>query len=486
LQEVTVAADSIPAQTPLLNATPWRGTLEPPRGPKKSIYMRCRRTVAGKREEHRESLGTLDEAEARRLMDGWLARANGTATATDPTVLEVVHARIKALELDQAEPNTLKKYQSVARMLATLPFASVRASELVRRHLIEARDAIKAGAGGNGPRSNQTTNAAMIFVGSCWRWALDREMVKAPWPTLEALDTSKPARPKRAYTPAEVSAVLNYVRARDPRWYPIFALLAATGARVQDVLDLRSSDVLHDAGVIVLRDPKTHQPLEVGVPAEVLAVLPEREPGAYLFPSRVGKRGGKPMTQDGARECLRRALSALAIPDADWLDVHSFRRSFCADAEEAGVPAHQARKQTGHSAEMFAHYAGKARGKVREVAERVHAHRAALSPALSTEGTTAEHNSSGANAQAPSRYISGIGDVMGASMPGEPACVQAGGDNGHGRSRSLAASHGALGDEALAELVAKITARVVASVLTDPDVRALLAPQVRVLPRAAK
>lgn len=106
-------------------------------------------------------------------------------------------------------------------------------------------------------------------------------------------------------------AVLDYVKAHESCCYAPFSLLAATGARLNDVLVLRSSDVLREAGVDMLRDPKTHDPVAVGVPSDVMAVLPERSPGAYLFPSA---RTGEHLTDSGALRCLRRALRALEIP----------------------------------------------------------------------------------------------------------------------------------------------------------------------------
>jgi len=250
----------------------------------------------------------------------------------------------------------------------------VRASEISRRHLIEAQDAITVG-GTNG-RANSTVNSTLIVFSAAWRWAQDREMISVSWPKLDPLDESKPARPKRAYTDQEIDSVLAYVLEHDPSWHAPFALLAATGARLNDVLSLRSDDVLRAEGVVILRDPKTHEPVEVGVPEEVMKLLPQRAPGAFLFPSRAACRDGGPVTDSGALRCLRRTLRALKIADDKWLDLHSFRRSWCAASEEAGVARHQAMKQTGHkTGPMFDHYASKARGRAKETAEKVHAYR---------------------------------------------------------------------------------------------------------------
>jgi integrase len=372
-------ADTTSPPSPKTKTTPWRVVPLPPGGPRKTYYLRARRTngETGKREESRESIEASDLAGARRLAAAKEASLNGTSVSGNPTLLAVIDARMKVMETDpRTEPGTLKKYRRMRKIVATLDLAAVRASELTRKQLKDGREAIRA-SGKKGCRANSTTNSTMFFISACWRWAHEeREMITTPWPKLDPLDESKPAIPKRAYTDAEVTSILSYIAEHDPAWLAPFSLLAETGARLNDILSLRSDDVLRSEQVIILRDPKTHDPIEVGVPAEVMRLLPERAPGAYLFPSRVAARSGEPVTDSGALRCLRRTLRALKIGDADWLDLHSFRRSWCAASEEAGVAQHQAMKQTGHKRpEMFNHYASKARGKARETAERVHAHR---------------------------------------------------------------------------------------------------------------
>lgn len=357
--------------------TPWSVTTEPPRGRRKTIYLRARRTnrKTGKREEIRPSSFTTDPVEAQRLAEEWEARLNGMSVEADPTVLAVMDARINAMKSNpKVRPGTLAKYHRVRKILASIPFSGVRASELRSKHLIDAQEAIKAG--GHHGRANSTVNTTLAIVGATWGWAKKKELVTTSWPEIGALDTREPARPKRAYTAAEVEAVLDYIRVHESTWHPPFAFLAATGARLNDILKLRGRDVMWSEQLLLLRLPKTGAPKWVGIAKEVLALVEQPTPDACLFPSRVKARAGQPVTASGALRCLRRALRALQIPDPEWLDLHSFRRSACAQLEEAGVPRHQAMKLTGHtSGKMYDHYASMAGSQLRETAEALHAYR---------------------------------------------------------------------------------------------------------------
>jgi integrase len=328
--------------------------------------------VEGKREELTAPTGTADEHEAERQALEWQADLNGVAVGADPTVLAVLDARIR--ELEQApgtNPGTIATYRTARAGIAETALAGVRESELNRGHVREAQRALRAG-GRNGVRAPRTVNTWLGLAKAAWNQALEDERVKRPWPKVDPLGVSEPQ--KRAYLVEEVDAVLADLREQDPDWYPVFALVAATGCRIGEILFRRARDVM--SGVLVVRWSKTGQPRDVGVPKAVLDLLPGRVPDALLFPSPTDP--SKPLGNGAALRALRRSLARLKIPDADWLDVHSFRRAWCADSEEAGVPRHQAMAQSGHaSGRVFDAYAGKARARRRQTAEQVQAHRRA-------------------------------------------------------------------------------------------------------------
>ena len=77
---------------------------------------------------------------------------------------------------------------------------------------------------------------------------------------------------------------------------------------------------------------------------------------------------------------MRRAIRELGIPDGERLDVHSFRRSFCADSHRAGNPDDVTRRLTGHETpEMLGHYMRQTVGDdLREAQRRVLAYRASV------------------------------------------------------------------------------------------------------------
>ncbi|MCO5167632.1 MAG: site-specific integrase [Planctomycetes bacterium] len=358
-----------PAMVPA-SVVPWRVTVVRPKGRERHLAKRARRTVNGKRQEIRITAGTDDPNEAKRQAVAWEADLNGTAPPDDPTVLAVYDAHLRRLELDPTtNRNTLRGYRTVRKILADLPLAGVRASGLTRKAVIEARNALRVG-GAKGRRSGQTINGAIRHIRCAWNQALEAEQVTVEWPSkVGAMETER-VRPKRAYTPREIDDVLAYLREHIPAWHPPFALIAHTGCRAGEILNLTADDVMRTEGTILVRRTKTAPFREVGVPPEVMALIPERPAGAYLFPRPT--KPGKPLATSDALVVLRRVLAALGVRDGAWLDVHSFRRSFCADSEDAGVAQHQAMKQTGHATVgMFNAYAAKARGKVAAVAQQV-------------------------------------------------------------------------------------------------------------------
>lgn len=491
-----MACSSITAPSPSLNAAPWRATLEPPRGPRKSIYLRARRTnpETGKREEERFSLDTLDPAEAQRLLVGYLARRNGTApTSADPTVLDVLDARLASMVHDpEFDAGTLKVYRSVRRALADLPLASLRGSTLTPAAVAAARDVLKARHTAN------TANSYLAKLAATWRWAYDpeRSLVTVAWPKVKGVTVgAKPARDRRAYDVGEVDQVLAYFHAKEPSWAFAFELLAATGARLNEVLSRKAEDVDRSRCTIRLRcsETKTDEARDVGFPARLLPFVPERVAGAYLFPSPSVPDAH--LTDRAALRALRRALDALAIADPEALDVHSFRRSFCVDGPRAGIPDADVMAQSGHRSKRVFHdsYASKGRADNHAVAEGVDAYRsrerakrstpAPVVHGCSTRGQTREPKSQprkgGEDGSEP-----GTVSVLSTPTPDVSAtCPLAAEDNAHGRSLPLVAARGLSGDEDHEALVARITARAVASVLTDPDVVKLLSarPALRVL-----
>lgn len=321
-----------------MKSTPWRVTVVQPRAGngERSLYLRCRRTHNGRAEDSRISAATTDPREAARLALEHEADLNAGGRSL-PAIMD---ARI--VDLERAAKQGAKSHDSVcgfknarARLAVVLDVEAVTRAELLR-----ARDALVAEGLGA-----ETVNTYLRRAAACWRWAEERGLVTTPWPRVRALE--KPPRSKRPYTPTEAAAVLEWVRAHAPRWHALLSLIDDTGRRVSEVCRLVGADVDRREQTVRVRQ-KGRRALVLPVSPEVLALLPERAPDAWLFARRLRGGGLAPAHRDAVRRVVRRAIVALGIPDGERLDTHSLRRSFATDAHRARVPDEVTRRLSGH------------------------------------------------------------------------------------------------------------------------------------------
>mgnify|MGYP001421560804 CR=1 FL=1 len=359
----------------------WKVSVVPPRKSARERHWQLRawkRLPGGAVEEHRESSNTDDRARAEELARQHELDLNrGGAPGTDWTVLEVSEARAQALEAE-GRPQAARKLRKAAERVGL--FATTPDRELDARAVLRARDALIADG-----LATRSAKVVLRLLMAAWRWAEERGHVRTPWPKVSKLRC--PATRKRPYTDGEVAALLTWVESyKGGKWAPLFHLLADTGRRVGELVRLRGRDVRREAGVIELGRTKTGEVARVPVPAETMALLPQVEGEAFLWPAqaRVNRGAGPGHTSNGAvRAVLRRGLEAIKVPDPERLDTHSLRRAFVATAERAGVATDVGRRVTGHATRaMWDHYQAQAVGDdLHQVVEVVREQRSKVGPA---------------------------------------------------------------------------------------------------------
>lgn len=376
-----MACDDSTRHIPPSPSVPWRTTLEAPRGARKSWYVRCRRTINGRKEDERISTGCDNEADARVEMQKIAAKLNGTALRADPTILEIFDARIRQDEITgRVKRGTHNNYRTCRNALALIPLASVRVSELSKGDLRAAQRDLLIDPDGE-RRAPRTVNGWLRFVKAAYNAAIDDESIEnKPFPKVSKLDDSIPTLPKRAYEIHEVDAVLADLRQNDPVWYLPLLVHAVTTGRIGETLSLRVCDVMPSSGVAYVRAGegiKTGSK-EIGLPASVIRALAldGRDSESFLFPSR--KKNGHVLPSSALR-ALRRSLARLKIADSHELDVHGFRASGAAHGLDAGIAPHEVMAQGGWRDErVFMGYARKSRPKKSKTAETLHAYRASV------------------------------------------------------------------------------------------------------------
>jgi len=171
--------------------------------------------------------------------------------------------------------------------------------------------------------------------------------------------------------PFDLEQVKAILKAAKCDWRGAIMVALYTGARLQDVTDMRWESVDLENKWIAFRAGKTNQRIKIPMHDSLhdfLLELPAPDNGkAFLFPTLAGKRtGGKSGLSMAFKRIMERARVSGEVArerkgDAgrtvNTLSFHSLRHTLTSIMANAGVPVEVRQKFTGHaSAEMNARY----------------------------------------------------------------------------------------------------------------------------------
>jgi integrase/recombinase XerD len=162
--------------------------------------------------------------------------------------------------------------------------------------------------------------------------------------------------------PVELPQVKQLIESRNPRTFhgvrdrSIFLVLLESGVRAGELMAMNVDDLDMGNGSILIREGKGGKVRVVvigrSVQKQIRKWLRVRSYGAEpLFCSQDGGR----LTYSGLRGILNRALRQTGIED---VSLHDFRRAFCLNQLQAGVPETTIARLMGHSStQLIARYA---------------------------------------------------------------------------------------------------------------------------------
>lgn len=321
----------------------FRVTVIKPRPKDGPCWLFLIRPPHGNGTPKKKTTGTEDRAEAEELareLEQRLNRAIIDPTDTNPLVLEVFDRHLAFRDADPlTAPNTRIAYHTQRARLA-VAFDGVRASEVTRAVVLRAQQLLLQ------TLAPATVNLAIGCAAHAWTWALDNEQpgVRNPWPKVKALRVERTA--KRHYTPDELERVFQQARAyAGGRYVALFCLLAENGARISEVCSLQGRHVDRAASVLRFEKTKTRAKREVKVSPEVMSMIPDRVPAAFVFPAVLDpRRPLDPKTVGGALRIILKRAGLRGEP----LDLHSFRRYVVRKLHDAHVPLRDAMDFVGH------------------------------------------------------------------------------------------------------------------------------------------
>jgi integrase len=307
--------------------------------------------------------GLITEAQLRRVLSATLERVSGE-TIHAPSIREWLDQWLKSRQ-GTASNTTLLKYNQVIRDFTEHlgRKADARLEAISPADFISFRDSLLEEG-----RTPQTVNQLVRKVLST-PFTLAVKLGQIPANPLIAIAPLRSAAgEKSVFTPDQV---IRLVKAAQGDWKGVILAGYYTGARLQDVTNLKWSNVDLVKRLIIFKAGKTNTKVVVTIHPDLedhlLSLKMSDDPQAPVFPEVAGKAGpgrnGLSMTfkrimlSAGIESAKARERAGKAGRSLSALSFHSLRHSFNSALANAGVSQELRQKLTGHaSAEINDHY----------------------------------------------------------------------------------------------------------------------------------
>jgi integrase len=327
---------------------------------------------------HESKSGRLIEMRARELISEIVEHATGEPLR-NYTAEEWLREWLQGKKATKAEGTFLKYENAINGFLVSLGNrAKFNVNHIAPRDVLKWRDA-QILDGKNPSTANDHVKIVRMAFTSARRQGF---ITHNPAEAVEMLpEDTDPAR--QPFTVEQVQAIL---RAAEGDWRGVIMAALYTGARLQDVVNMRWESVDLQNKWIVFKVGKTKQRLKLPMHEalhEFLLELPAPDNGkAFLFPSLAGKgTGGRSgLSMAFARVMEKAHVHGEVVRErqgekgrsVNSLSFHSFRHTLTSIMANAGVPVEVRQKFTGHaSAEMNQHYTHHEISTLRAAVEKV-------------------------------------------------------------------------------------------------------------------
>jgi len=312
---------------------------------------------------HESKALRLTETRARELISEIVEHATGEPLR-NYTAEEWLREWLQGKKATKAEGTFLKYENAINGFLACVGNrAKFNVNQIAPRDVLRFRDAQILDGKNPSTANDQVKIVRMAFTSA-------RKLGYITHNPAEAVEMlPEPADP--AKQPFDIEQVKSLLRAATGDWKGAIMVALYTGARLQDVANMRWESVDLQNKWLAFRVGKTKQRIRLPMHEalyDFLLELSAPDSGkAFLFPSLAGKgTGGRSglsmafariMERAKVRGEVARERAGEAGRTVNSLSFHSFRHTLTSIMANAGVPVEVRQKFTGHaSAEMNQHY----------------------------------------------------------------------------------------------------------------------------------
>lgn len=311
---------------------------------RKSYIFKYRNAGGTVRKPKLGSFPAMKVKDARELARRWGTEARGGA---DPSRDRAVRRRVETVAQlcarfmaehvrPMLKPRTVKLYEDLWRLHVPIRFQSLKLDAVTRRTVEQLHRRI-------GKKHEVTANRTLQLLSAMFGWAVSRDLLPGLANPARGVKHYRERGRERFLSGAERSRLNDALHAAEttprgragyvsPGAVACLKLLAATGARLSEIVDLTWQEVDLERRILRLRDSKTGEKTVPLSPAAV-EILRRLRAGAVVGVALVvvSERGTKLTNMQRAWQSIRRRAGL------DDLRIHDLRHSAASDALAAGV-----------------------------------------------------------------------------------------------------------------------------------------------------
>ena len=233
--------------------------------------------------------GSASERQLRKIINDALTRL-GERKLSDPTIKAQLDSWVES-KRGAVAGSTITAYEQTRDLF--LEFLGARAQRGVRSLTKADAVAFRDHLASEGRTAGTVNKVVKLYLGAAFEGARKEGLIDHnPFSAVDSLKAKKVQ--KDVFTPEQVARLVKAAKGTD--WEGAILFAYGTGARLQDVANLRWSCVDSENGILRFQERKCDKEVVVGLHSNVEDWIarqsPTDDPNAYLFPTLANRKAG--------------------------------------------------------------------------------------------------------------------------------------------------------------------------------------------------